>query len=72
MRATGAQGDEGIRLDKWLWAARFFKTRALATAAVDGGRVDVNGERAKPAKHVHPGDQLRIRHGNLLRRQRWL
>jgi zinc protease len=52
-----------IRLDKWLWAARFFKTRALATAAVDGGRVDVNGERAKPAKHVHAGDQVRIRHG---------
>ena len=52
-----------IRLDKWLWAARFFKTRALAAAALDGGRVDVNGERAKRARQVHAGDQIRIRHG---------
>jgi zinc protease len=52
-----------IRLDKWLWAARFFKTRAVAAAAVDGGRVDVNGERAKRARHVHTGDHVRIRHG---------
>lgn len=50
-----------MRLDKWLWAARFFKTRSLATAEIDGGHVDLNGERAKPAKQVKPGDELRIR-----------
>ena len=49
-----------MRLDKWLWAARFFKTRALATKAVDGGKVHVNGARAKPAKLVHVGDEVRI------------
>ncbi|MEX2178570.1 MAG: RNA-binding S4 domain-containing protein [Gemmatimonadaceae bacterium] len=51
-----------MRLDKWLWAARFYKTRSLATTAVDGGHVDVNGDRAKPARHVREGDELRIRH----------
>lgn len=50
-----------MRLDKWLWAARFFKTRSLATAEIDGGHVDLNGERAKPAKQVKLGDELRIR-----------
>ena len=50
-----------IRLDKFLWAARFFKTRALAVEAIDGGRVSVNGERAKPAKAVHVGDALAMR-----------
>lgn len=50
-----------MRLDKWLWAARFFKTRSQATDAVDGGHVEVNGERAKPAKHLSLGDELRIR-----------
>jgi len=52
-----------VRLDKWLWAARFFKTRGLAAAAVDGGKVQVNGSRAKPAKLVQVGDALRIRIG---------
>jgi ribosome-associated heat shock protein Hsp15 len=52
-----------VRLDKWLWAARFFKTRGLAAAAVDGGKVHLNGSRAKPAKLVHVGDALRIRIG---------
>jgi len=52
-----------MRLDKWLWAARFFKTRALAAEAVDGGRVQVNGERVKRAKVVVVGDELRIRQG---------
>src|SRR5438046_9700287 len=52
---------EPVRLDPWLWAARFFKTRAQAAAAIDGGKVDVNGARAKRAKPVAPGDELRIR-----------
>lgn len=50
-----------VRLDKWLWAARFFKTRALAAEAIDGGRVEVNGERAKRAKMVQRGDAIRVR-----------
>ena len=54
---------DSVRLDKWLWAARFFKTRSLATEAVAGGKVDVNGERAKPAKSVKPGDEIRLRLG---------
>jgi ribosome-associated heat shock protein Hsp15 len=52
-----------VRVDKWLWAARFFKTRSLAADAVDGGKVQVNGERAKPAKPVRPGDEVRVRLG---------
>jgi ribosome-associated heat shock protein Hsp15 len=52
-----------VRLDKWLWAARFFKTRGLAAEAVDGGKVHVNGNRTKPAKLVEAGDSLRIRIG---------
>ena len=52
-----------VRLDKWLWAARFFKTRSLAADAVDGGKVYVNGDRAKPAKLVRPGDEVRLRSG---------
>ena len=50
-----------IRLDKFLWAARFFRTRALAVEAIAAGRVSVNGERAKPAKAVRVGDRLEIR-----------
>ena len=49
-----------VRLDKWLWAARFFKTRALAADACDIGRVESNGHRAKPARDVRLGDTLRI------------
>ncbi|PYO11035.1 MAG: RNA-binding protein [Gemmatimonadetes bacterium] len=52
-----------VRLDKWLWAARFFKTRALAAAAIETGKVEVNGERAKRAKLLQIGDSLRIRLG---------
>jgi len=50
-----------MRLDKWLWAARFFKTRTLAVEAITGGRVSVNAERAKPAKELKLGDMLAIR-----------
>lgn len=49
-----------IRIDKWLWAARFFKTRALASRACDLGRIESNGVKAKPAREVRPGDKLRI------------
>lgn len=57
------QGQDRVRVDKWLWAARFYKTRSLATEAVTGGKVEVNGERAKPAKTVKPGDEIRLRIG---------
>jgi ribosome-associated heat shock protein Hsp15 len=52
-----------VRIDRWLWAARFFKTRGAATEAVVGGRVRVNGERVKPAKHVRPADTVEVRVG---------
>ena len=52
-----------VRLDKWLWAARFFKTRALAVEAIEGGKVELNGEKPKRAKTVKPGDRLRLRLG---------
>ena len=51
----------GVRVDKWLWAARFFKTRSLAARACDLGRVEWNGAAAKPAREVRSGDTLRIR-----------
>jgi len=54
-------GSAALRLDKWLWAARFFKTRGLAAEAICAGRVSVNGERAKAAKNVKAGDILEIR-----------
>jgi ribosome-associated heat shock protein Hsp15 len=53
--------DGKVRLDKWLWAARFYKTRALAVASIDSGRVEVNGERAKRAKSLGVGDEVRVR-----------
>jgi len=52
-----------VRLDKWLWAARFFKTRTAAQQAVEGGKVKVGGDRIKPAKEVHVGDELVIQIG---------
>jgi ribosome-associated heat shock protein Hsp15 len=55
--------DKKVRLDKWLWAARFFKTRSLAADAIETGKVEVNGERAKRAKQLQIGDLVRIRLG---------
>jgi ribosome-associated heat shock protein Hsp15 len=55
--------EDSVRVDKWLWAARFYKTRAQASAAVAGGKVQLNGTRAKPAKAIHIGDELRVRIG---------
>jgi len=55
----------GIRVDKWLWAARFFKTRGLASEAVKGGHVWLNGTRAKASKQVHIGDELNIQKESL-------
>lgn len=55
--------ERSVRLDRWLWAARFFKTRALSAAAIAGGKVHVNGTRAKPAKQLQVGAELRVRVG---------
>jgi ribosome-associated heat shock protein Hsp15 len=52
-----------VRLDKWLWAARFFKTRALATEAINGGHVHLNGSRPKPSRTLSVGDELNIQKG---------
>jgi ribosome-associated heat shock protein Hsp15 len=58
--------DVKVRLDKWLWAARFFKTRSMASQAVIGGKVHVNGQRAKPARIVQLGDELKITRNELI------
>jgi ribosome-associated heat shock protein Hsp15 len=57
---TGPDSDERVRLDKWLWAARFYKTRSLASEAVSGGRVHVNGQRSKPSRVVMLNDVIEI------------
>ena len=54
---------EKVRLDKWLWAARFYKTRALAKEAIEGGKVHCRGERCKPGKEPHVGDEFQLRQG---------
>src|SRR5207344_3184397 len=59
--SDGQSAVGGVRIDKWLWAARFFKTRSLATRACDLGRIDCNGLPAKPAREVRPGDLLHVR-----------
>jgi len=64
--APGERDDEqhgaagGVRIDKWLWAARFYKTRSMATDAVNGGHVHINGQRVKPARDVRPGDTVAV------------
>ncbi|WP_417909300.1 RNA-binding S4 domain-containing protein [Candidatus Electronema sp. PJ] len=57
------QQESVVRIDKWLWAARFFKTRALASAAVSGGHVQVGGSRVKPSRNVQVGNRLQIKRG---------
>lgn len=57
------QPREGVRLDKWLWAARFFKTRSMAAEAISGGKIQVNQARGKPARILREGDTLQIRKG---------
>lgn len=52
-----------MRIDKWLWAARFYKTRSLAIRAIDSGRVKVDGQRVKPARDIRPGERIEIRIG---------
>ena len=54
---------DNVRIDSWLWAARFFKTRTLAKTAIDGGKVHINGTKAKPSKNVQEGDTVNIRKG---------
>ncbi len=58
---------DAVRLDKWLWAARFYKTRSLATQDIDKGRIQVNGQVAKPSRELKPGDLVEIRQGPLSR-----
>src|SRR6478609_4781802 len=60
-----SESDTRVRIDKWLWAARFYKTRSLAADALDAGKAKLNGERVKPAKLLKPGDVLSIRNGQL-------
>ena len=57
------QGSSKVRIDKWLWAARFFKTRSLAKSAIEGGKVQLSGQKVKVSREVAPGDVLRIRQG---------
>jgi ribosome-associated heat shock protein Hsp15 len=69
MRRKAAGGEprsiapDPVRIDKWLWAARFFKSRALAAEAITSGKVEVNGDRVKPARELKPGDRVRLRLG---------
>jgi ribosome-associated heat shock protein Hsp15 len=62
----GVADDGTMRVDKWLWVARLFKTRHLAVEAINGGKVDIDGQRAKPAKTVRPGTRLTVRKETLV------
>ncbi len=62
-QAASPQTEPEIRLDKWLWTARFFKTRHLAVEAINGGKVQIDGQRAKPGRSIRPGARLRIHKG---------
>lgn len=64
MKAKAMQDDDAVRLDKWLWAARFYKTRALAREMIDGGKVHYNGQRGKPSKIVEINAEIKLRQGN--------
>lgn len=64
MAKENKQLDEDVRLDKWLWAARFYKTRTIAKEMIDGGKVHYNGLRTKPNKHVEVGGIIKLRQGN--------
>jgi ribosome-associated heat shock protein Hsp15 len=64
----GAVGEAPVRIDKWLWAARLYKTRGLAAEAVTGGRVHVDGHAVKPSRDVRPGDRLEVTTGPVRRR----
>jgi ribosome-associated heat shock protein Hsp15 len=64
MTRSNIEEQESMRLDKWLWAARFFKTRNLAAEAITGGKVHLNGKRTKPGRDVKPGSQLLIHKGS--------
>jgi len=64
-RAQGTLNPGAMRIDKWLWAARLFKTRHLAVEAINAGRVELDGQRAKPAKMVRPGNRLTVRKDSL-------
>ncbi|SLM64903.1 MULTISPECIES: ribosome-associated heat shock protein Hsp15 [Dickeya] len=63
-KAHEPDDDNSVRLDKWLWAARFYKTRALAREMIDGGKVHYNGQRSKPGKLVELGAEITLRQGN--------
>jgi ribosome-associated heat shock protein Hsp15 len=58
--------DHPVRVDVWLWAARFFKTRSLAKLAIEGGKIEVNGDTCKPAKAIHVGDTIQVSRGEEL------
>ncbi len=61
--SSGSENTSSVRIDKWLWAARFYKTRAIAKQMIDGGKVFYNGQRTKSSKNVNLGDKIRVRQG---------
>ena len=65
-RKSESSAGPAVRVDKWLWAARFFKTRSLASTAVKGGKIEVNGHKAKPSATLRPGHRLRVTKGEVV------